>query len=70
MATAGDWLAATKWKGHLNSPGDFNRLKIKADMLVNAVDGSINVDNIDEIGTMNITEIATIIISASNDLEP
>jgi len=37
LATAADWLAATKWKGHLRSPSDFDRIKVKAQMLVNAV---------------------------------
>ena len=33
IATAADWLAATKWKGHLNSPDDFDRLKVKLELL-------------------------------------
>ncbi len=38
MATAADWLAATKWKNQLRSNSDFNRLKAKARMLVSAID--------------------------------
>ncbi len=38
LATAADWLAATKWRGYLKSPDDFDKIKVKAQMLVNAVD--------------------------------
>lgn len=41
LATAGDWLAATKWKGHLNSPDDFDRVKLKSQMLVEGIDIAI-----------------------------
>ncbi len=70
LATAGDWLAATKWKGHINSMDDFNRLKVKAAVLVNAIDGSIKVDEIDEIESMVISEIVTLIIISSYGLGP
>ena len=70
LATAADWLAAIKWKGHLNSKDDFDKLKVKAHMLVEAVDGSINVDDAGSLDSMNITEVAAIIITVSNDLGP
>jgi hypothetical protein len=42
LATAGNWLTATKWKGHLSSSEDFARLKVKAQKLVDAVDITIS----------------------------
>lgn len=67
LATAGDWLSATTWKGHLNSPSDFDRLKVKAAKLVKAVDGSIEGVDIPE---QSITEIAAALITVANDLGP
>jgi len=67
LATAGDWLAATTWKGHLNSPGDFDRMKTKARKLVNAVDESIKAPNIDH---LSIAEIAGVLVTVANDLGP
>lgn len=69
LATAADWLAATKWKGHLASPDDFDRLKSKAQMLVNAVDKvttAITVDHDHE----QVTHIAAALITLSNDIGP
>ncbi len=37
-ATAADFLASTIWEGHLNSPADFEKLKVKAEMLVKGMD--------------------------------
>lgn len=67
LATAADWLAATKWNGYLKSPEDFDRLKVKAQMLVSAVDEVVNVKEMD---SLQVTEIAASIISLSNDLGP
>ena len=67
LATAADWLASTKWKGHLNSPRDFEKIKVKANMLVKAVNKVITVEGTD---SMKVTEIAAAIVTMSNDLGP
>ena len=67
LATAADWLAGTIWEGYLTSPDDFNKLKVKAQMLVNAVDGVVTVKKTDY---LKVTELATAIIIMSNDLGP
>jgi len=67
LATAADWLSATKWKGHLNSPSDFDRIKMKAQMLVNAVDEVVTVEGTD---SMQVNELAAAILTMSNDLGP
>ena len=67
LATASDWLTATKWKGQLNTPNDIDRLKIKAKMLADAVDDVVYGLN-NEIGT--VTEIAAALVTLSNDLGP
>lgn len=67
LATAGDWLAGTKWKGHLNTYEDFDKQKAKAEMLVEAVDGVVTLEGID---SMSVTEIAAGIVTQSNDLGP
>jgi len=67
LATVGDWLASTKWKGHLNRPKDFYALKKKSIMLVNAIN---EVSKADKKGTMKVREIAAAIITMSNDLGP
>ena len=67
LATAGDWLASTKWKGHLITPADFDRLKQKAIMLVNAVNEASTPD---KKGIIKANEIAAAIITMSNDLGP
>lgn len=67
LATAADWLSATVWKGHLNSPQDFDRLKVKAESLVAAVDeGTRDV----EIPEMKVNEVAAAIMVLANDLRP
>jgi hypothetical protein len=60
-------LASTEWKGHLNSPADFNKVKIKAQKLVETVDKVVAKQ---EIESMNVTEIAASIITMSSDLGP
>ena len=67
LATAADWLATTKWKGHLNSPNDFDKIKVKAQMLVKAVDEVVTGKQID---FMKVTEISAAIVTMSNDLGP
>jgi len=67
LATAADWLAATKWKGYLKSSDDFVKIKVKAQMLVNAVDEVITVKQTD---SLQVNEIAATIITLSNDLGP
>jgi hypothetical protein len=68
LATAADWLATTKWKGHLNTPEDFDEIKVKARMLVYAVDDAVP----DDLGLdrMKAREIAASIIIMANDLGP
>jgi len=68
LATAADWLAATKWEGHLNSPSDFDRFKVKSQKLVNGVDKAIL--GVEEVDSLRIKEIAASIIVLSNDLGP
>jgi hypothetical protein len=67
LATAADWLAATKWKGYLKSPDDFDKIKVKAQMLVNAVDEVVTVKQTDP---LQVAEIAAAIVLMSNDLGP
>lgn len=67
LATSADWLAETKWKGHLNSPEDFERIKIKAQMLVQAVD---NVAAGVVKGSVKVNEIAVAILTMTNDFGP
>ena len=67
MATASDWLAATKWEGKLNSPRDFRRLKAKSAILVAALD---NASIGDKDGKMQIASLAAMIILIANDLGP
>ncbi len=67
LATAADWLVVTKWKGYLNSPADFDKIKVKAKMLVDAVDTVVTVKNTE---SLQVTEIALTIINMSDDLGP
>ena len=68
MGTAADWLAATDWKGHLNSLEDFDKMKIKADLFVKSIDNALVEDDI--IDAEGIVTIASMILSLSNDLGP
>ena len=67
LATAADWLASTKWEGYLKSSDDFDNIKVKAQMLVNAVDGAVAAKQTD---SLQVAEIAAAIITMSNDLGP
>ena len=69
LATAADWLAATEWKNHLKVPADFDRLKVKAQMLVNAVDKVVAGKETDSL-QLTVTEIAAALVVMSNDLGP
>lgn len=54
LATAGDWLSATLWRGHLNESQDFDRLKVKAQTLVRVLDTAVAHQNTgDEAGSMS-----------------
>lgn len=67
LATASDWLASTKWKGHLNTPNDFARLKVKAGMLAKGLD---EVTTIEGMGSLKVNEAAAMVIMIANDLDP
>lgn len=69
LATASDWLAATRWKGHLNSPADFDRLKSKAKILVYGVD--LAVAKITEEGdNLFVVTIAVALFNLSDECDP
>jgi hypothetical protein len=61
-------LTVLKWKGHLTTSGDFDRLKVKAQMLANAVDGAVSADS--GLDSMKAKEVAASIIILANDLGP
>lgn len=67
LATAADWLASSKWKGHLNTSSDFDNMKQKAEILVAAVDKAVS-GNAPDSWKMN--EITAAILVMSNDLDP
>jgi hypothetical protein len=67
LATCADWLSASLWKGHLNTPNDFNRLKPKAKILLNAIDEAVKGDDFRE---KNITDAVAVIIQTSNNFAP
>lgn len=67
LATAADWLAATKWKGHINTPDDIARVKIAADKIVHGLDLiASKTRNPDE----KINIMAATIIQLANDVGP
>ncbi len=69
LATASDWLVATKWKGHLKTPEDLNKVKVKSQMLVNAIDDVV--DPLDRVlDSLQINEMAAYFITVTNDLGP
>ncbi|NQW23381.1 MAG: hypothetical protein HQ475_08060 [SAR202 cluster bacterium] len=67
LATAADFLTATLWKGQLKSPDDFDRLKLKATMLVAAID---DVATVELTASLDVAEIASGIFLLGNDLGP
>jgi len=68
--TVADWLTATKWKGHLKSDGDIARVKAKAQMLVDAVDGVVRGELGEDPGPLEVREIPASIVTMANDLGP
>lgn len=70
LATSGDWLAATVWKGHLNSMSSFEELKIQAIALVIAIDKTIEGKQFDEFNKLKVNEIAASITFLSKDFGP
>jgi hypothetical protein len=71
VATAADWLAATKWDGHLTSHAAMDRMHGKARQLADAVDGAtVDLTSGDLGGVLKAKEIAAAIITMSNDLGP
>ena len=70
LATAGDWLTATKWKGHLNSHDDFDKLKKKARLLVTSIDEMIEIDDAGSLDSMSLAEAATLLVLVSPDFDP
>ena len=71
LATCSDWLAATLWKGHLNSMRDFEKVKIKSQKLVGALNDLVNDSSVyDTIKDQSISEYAAAIITMANDLGP
>lgn len=67
IAISAHWLASAKWGGHLQTPDNFAELRMKAQMLVEAVD---NIAADDEMGFFKSNEIAATIIVMANDLGP
>ena len=67
LATTADWLAGTKWKGSLKSPSDFERLKQKAQMLVDAIDLVASTEGAE---SSNVGVIAASLITMASDLGP
>lgn len=67
LATAGDMLSATKWRGHLNTPEDFDRLKDKAAMLVGAVNDSLSGNSVESV---RVSEIVASLVLLSSDYGP
>jgi len=67
LATAADWLSATKWKGHLNSPTDFERLKVKSQLLVDALAEASSGNSLDSLA---VNELAASLMTISNDYGP
>jgi hypothetical protein len=67
LATSSDWLSATVWKGSLNSPSDFDKLKAQAQSLVAAVNAVVTVEKTD---SLKVGEIAVSIITISNEFGP
>jgi hypothetical protein len=67
VATASDWLAVTLWYGHLNSHSDFNKLKVKSQLLVDSIDQSVSIDQ--EI-PLSAKEVGAYLISVSPDYGP
>ena len=70
LATASDWLAATLWKGHLNSYEDFDRIKMKAHKLVKLMDGIIDNSPKEQYDILAASVFVVFIRLPNNDLGP
>ena len=69
LATAADYLSATKWKGHVN-PESMSRLRAASVKLVDAVDEVVRTYQEQGMGSQQVAEIAAAIIKMANDLGP
>ena len=67
LATASDWLSATLWKGKLTSLDAFEKLKVKSQMLADAID---QVADGQDMGAVKAIEIAAALVTTGNDLGP
>jgi len=67
LATAADWLSATTWKGHLNSPADFEKLKEKSQLLVDALAEAGSGNDLD---SLKASEFAASLFLITNDFDP
>lgn len=67
LATASDWLGASKWKGHLKSPRDFDRLKAKAEKLVVEVDAGVAEFDSMKASDLSLTNLVAMILTLSDD---
>jgi hypothetical protein len=71
VATAGDWLWRTKWKGNIGSRSDLDRLKIKATNLAHAVDTVVSEPKLNDANTgMGAAEIAAALLVMTKDFDP
>ena len=61
VSYAADWLAATSWKGHLNSSSDYDKLNEKAQMLVAIIDVYISQKNVTDYDT-KVAALAAMVI--------
>ena len=69
LAIASDWLVGTRWKDSLTNMAAFDTLKIKSQKLSDAVDEAIS-DVIETTPDLKVHEIASVLITVSNDLGP
>jgi hypothetical protein len=69
VATCGDWLSATSWKGALNSPLDFARLHVQARKLAAAVDDVARGD-VRQVPETKVAAVAALLIKLSDELRP
>lgn len=67
LATTADWLSTTKWKGHLNSPADFQKLKEKSQLLVDALAEASSGNSLD---SLTVSELAASLLLISSDFGP
>lgn len=69
VATCGDWLSGTEWKGRLRTPQDFERLHAAARSLAVAVDEVVAGD-VRKVPEMRVMEIAAALVSLSDEFGP